>query len=370
MLCFVQLSLRPLYINVMCNSRIHPFLQALPKCEHHIHLEGALSPSILFTLAARNQITLPQDDPAFGSPESLLARYDRFTSLDDFLHYYYIGMSVLVHAADFEALAWDYFQHAAEDGVVHAEVFFDPQAHIERSVTYETVLAGFTTARKRAESQFGISSELICCFLRHLPVPDCISTFELEAVQASFKSGAVIGIGLDSSEKPFPPEMFQEIYHKAEQLGLRRTAHAGEEGPVEYIKNALDTLHVERIDHGVRLADNEALLQRVAKEGKLLSVCPLSNVLLRCVTAISELPLRKFLDANVKFSINSDDPAYFGGYVLKNYCAVHDAFQLSVKEWRGICEAGIEGSWCGQARKEEMFGKLNAVVREFELSNV
>lgn len=327
-----------------------------------MHLEGALTPTVLFTLAKRNNISLPSDDDAFASAKALTARYDRFTCLDDFLGYYYIGMSVLVHSHDFEDLAMDYFTHAAADGVAHAEVFFDPQAHISRGVSYETVLTGFSAARKRAEAELGISSELICCFLRHLPVPECVSTFQDPAVQASFKNGAVTGIGLDSSEKPFPPELFEEIYAGAEKLGLRRTAHAGEEGPPSYIANALDVLKVERIDHGISLAKDEALLERVARDGTMLSVCPLSNVVLRCVTAVKEVPIRKFLDAGIKFSINSDDPAYFGGYLLDNYCAVHEAFDLTVDEWEGICKAGIEGSWCTQARKTELLTKLSGVV--------
>lgn len=347
----------------MCHSPYHNFLQELPKCEHHMHLEGALSPATLFVLAERNNITLPQDDDAFKSPESLLARYDRFTSLDDFLHYYYIGMSVLVQASDFEDLAMDYFRHASADGVAHAEVFFDPQAHIARNVPYATVLEGFMNARARAQKEFGITSELICCFLRHLPVPECVATFRDEAVQASFKDGRVRAIGLDSSEKPFPPELFREIYAGAKDLGLRRTAHAGEEGPAAFIETSLDVLNVERIDHGIRLAEDEALLERVAKQGTMLTVCPRSNVLLRCVSKVAELPIRKFLDKGVKFSLNSDDPAYFGGYCLDNYCAVQEAFELNVKEWETIVANGIQGSWCGEERKRELMEKLAEVVR-------
>jgi adenosine deaminase len=285
------------------------------------------------------------------------------------LHYYYIGMSVLIDSSDFEALAWDYFQHAAADGVMHAEVFFDPQAHLERGVTYKTALAGFGQARERAEKELGVSSELICCFLRHLPVADSKAAFEMEEVQNSFANGQIIGIGLDSSETPFPPELFADIYSKAKSLGMRRTAHAGEEGPSAYIKTSLDELRVERIDHGIRLAEDPELLERVAKEGIMLTVCPMSNVLLRCVTKVSELPIRKFLDAGVRFSINSDDPAYFGNnYILDNYCAVQDAFDLSVAEWTLICENGIRGSWCSEARKENMLARLKSVVDSWQES--
>jgi adenosine deaminase len=350
----------------MCKSPLHTFLQKLPKCEHHMHLEGALRPTILFKLATQNNITLPQDDPAFATPESLLARYERFKSLDDFLGYYYIGMSVLVHPSDFEALAWDYFEHAYADGVRHAEVFFDPQAHVERGVKYRVVLSGFQSACVRAEKELGITSLLTACYLRHLPVLNCLRMFEDEDVQESYMNGVVRGIGLDSSEKDFPPKLFGELYGKANKLGLRRTAHAGEEGPTSYIKDALDILKVERIDHGIRLVEDPELMKRVAGEGIMLTVCPMSNVVLRCVKEIKEVPIRKLLDAGVKFSINSDDPAYFGGYILDNYCAVHEAFGFSVGEWERICRAGIEGSWCSDARKKDMLGNLAEVVKDSE----
>ncbi|KAF2209216.1 hypothetical protein CERZMDRAFT_47646 [Cercospora zeae-maydis SCOH1-5] len=328
-----------------------------------MHLEGALTPEVLFALASKNKIPLPHDDQAFASPESLLQRYDNFTSLDDFLHYYYIGMSALIDASDFESLAWDYLKHAHVDGVVHAELFFDPQAHLCRGVSYNTILTGFKAARERAQTEFGITSELICCFLRHLPVPECQSTFDSPEIQASFQCKDVLGIGLDSSEKGFAPENFDEIYEAARTLGLRLTAHAGEEGPAEYIKTALDVLKVERIDHGIRLAEDPDLLARVAKAGTLLTVCPMSNVLLRCVSQVSDLPIRKFIQAGVKFSINSDDPAYFGNnYILENYVAVQEAFNLTVEEWETICRNAIEGSWCCQSRKDEMLLKLREVV--------
>ena len=349
--------------NRMCLSGLHDLLKALPKCEHHMHIEGALTPKLLFSLAKKNNISLPNDDPAFSSIEALVDRYNRFLSLDDFLHYYYIGMSVLIEQSDFEALAWDYFEHASADGVVHAELFFDPQAHLSRGISYDVVLSGLTAAKKRALTAFGISSELICCFLRHLPVPECMRTFALPEIQQSFKNGAVIGMGLDSSELPFPPENFEPIYELAKTNGLKRTAHAGEEGPVTYIKNALDVLNIERIDHGIRLADDPDLLRTVAERGIMLSVCPLSNVLLRCVQSVSQLPIKQFLQAGVQFSINSDDPAYFGNnYILSNYCAVQEAFDLSVDEWDVICKSAIRGSWCSAERKDEMLAKLKEVI--------
>jgi adenosine deaminase len=351
----------------MCKTSLHPFLQALPKCEHHIHIEGSLEPSLLFSLAKQNNITLPKDDPAFFSTEALLHRYKRFTSLDDFLQYYYIGMSVLVESADFEALAWEYFQKASNNGVHHAEVFFDPQAHVVRGVAYSTIMTGFSAARARAEKELGISALLICCFLRHLPVLESLALFDHPEVQTSFDDNSVVGIGMDSSELPFPPALFKELFGKAGAQNLRLTSHAGEEGPVGYIEDALDVLGVHRIDHGLRLADDPELMKRVAESNTLLTLCPLSNVLLRCVDHISEVPVRKYIDAGVKFSINSDDPAYFGGnYILDNYCAVHEEFDLSIAEWEGICRAGIEGSWCSPARKNEMLAVLNILVGKWD----
>ncbi|KAI9829937.1 MAG: hypothetical protein M1819_005909 [Sarea resinae] len=349
----------------MCRGPLHSFLARLPKCEHHIHIEGSLSHHLLFELAARNKITLPspQSDPAFASPSALLERYNAFTSLDDFLHYYYIGMAVLIHASDFEDLAYAYLCRANADGVMHAEIFFDPQAHTSRGVAYNDVVNGLTRGCKRAQEDLGITTKLILCILRHLPVHSGLDTFD--AALLHFQNGHVSGIGLDSSEKDFPPKLFEPIYTSAKKSGLRLTAHAGEEGDASYVRDALDILGVERIDHGVRLVEDPDLMKRVAASKTLLTVCPLSNQRLGVVKAVKDLPLRKMLDAGVRFSINSDDPAYFGGYILDNYCAVQDAFDLSVDEWRGIAIASIEGSWCSEERKSVMLERLEEVVRMF-----
>ncbi|KAL8698433.1 MAG: hypothetical protein Q9224_001852 [Gallowayella concinna] len=324
-----------------------------------MHLEGSLSPNLLFTLAHRNVVGLPppEHDPAFASPDALLERYARFTSLDDFLHYYFIGMSALIHAQDFEELAWEYFQRAYSDGVVHAEVFFDPQAHTARGIAYSTVVDGFTRACRKAEEALGITTKLILCFLRHLPVSEATVTYG--DAKDDLMSGRLAGIGLDSSEKGFPPGGWQEVYDQAKHSNIRRTAHAGEEGPVEYIREAVEKLGVERIDHGIRLAEDEELMREVAEKKIMVTLCPLSNVRLQCVKSVAELPIRKFLDAGVSFSINSDDPAYFGGYVLDNYCAVQEAFSLTVAEWMKIVNASILGSWCVESRKKAMLSRVN-----------
>lgn len=328
-----------------------------------MHLEGSLSPALLFTLAARNDIELPSTDAAFASPDDLLDRYTRFSSLDDFLGYYYIGMSCLIHAQDFEELAWEYFLRAKSDGVVHTEVFFDPQAHTGRGVKYETVVDGFERACQRANAELGVTTKLILCFLRHLPVPESQTMFK-QALD-HLVSGRLAGIGLDSSEMGNPPRRWKDIYVTAKEKGIKRTAHAGEEGPVEYIREALQELGIQRIDHGIRLADDEELMREVAERQILITMCPLSNVRLRCVKDVKELPIRIFLDKGVSFSINSDDPAYFGGYILDNYCAVQEAFDLSVKEWHAIARASIQGSWCDGSRKDAIIKQLNATVTQF-----
>jgi adenosine deaminase len=331
-----------------------------------MHLEGALEPSLLFALAEKNNIKLPKDDVAFSSEAALLDRYKRFTSLDDFLQYYYIGMSVLIKATDFEALAWEYFHKSSSDGVQHAEVFFDPQAHLSRGVEYSTMLQGFLSAQNRAQRELGMSVELICCFLRHLPVADSLAVFEDIDVQNSFAARQVIGIGIDSSEMDFPPHLYSEIYSKAAKLNLHRTAHAGEEGPAQFIAGAIDILGVQRIDHGIQLASDLELMSRVAEKGLMLTLCPISNILLRCVGSMEEVPIRTYLDAGVKFSINSDDPAYFRAYILDVYCAVQEAFNLSVKDWEIICKNSIDGSWCSEERKSELLRKLAGVMTGWE----
>jgi adenosine deaminase len=347
----------------MCKSSpLHSLLAALPKCEHHLHLEGCLSPSLTFQLAAKNSIALPSpsDDPAYTSVATLTERYANFANLNDFLGYYYRALDAVITRADFEMLGWEYFTTAARDGVAHAEVFFDPQSHTARGISLETVVAGFDAARKRAEKELGITSKLIMCFLRHLPVQESRDTMAAASAGGYFdgEDSVIAALGLDSSEVGFRPELFEEMYGEAEKRGIRRTAHAGEEGDPSYISGALDTLHVERIDHGIRLIEDEELMKRVVKEEVMLTVCPLSNVCLQVVEHVGQLPIRKFLDAGVKFSINSDDPAYFGGYILNNYCAVQDAFDLNVEDWRVIVQNSIRGSWCSQTRKDELLKML------------
>lgn len=346
----------------MCGTDFSSFLRALPKVEHHLHLEGALEPDLLFELASTNNISLPSDDRAFQSEASLRARYKQFTSLDDFLGYYYIGMSVLIKSSDFEQLAWHYFKRAALDGVKHTEVFFDPQAHLSRGISYNTVLDGFTAAKVRAEKELGLSINIIVCFLRHLPSAESLELFKHSDVQQSFSDNRVVGIGLDSSEADFPPQLFTEIYDQALSKGLHRTAHAAEEGPPANVTRSLDDLHCERIDHGLKSAKDPDVMARLVRDKVLLTLCPVSNVVLRCVPEVKDVPIRKFLDAGVRFSLNSDDPAYFGAYILEVYEAVQTAFDLSIKDWETICRNGIEGSWCSENRKTALLDELKSVI--------
>ncbi|KAF7523649.1 hypothetical protein PCG10_006404 [Penicillium crustosum] len=346
----------------MCKSPLHSFLLNLPKCEHHIHLEGALTPELVFLLAAKNNIALP-DLPHYQNPEVLAARYEKFDNLDDFLNIHYANMSVLITEDDFFELAWSYILAAHADGVHHAEVFFDPQSHTPRGIPIASVIRGYKRALDRAESELGVTSWLVMCFLRHLPVPSAEATF---ASAADFvQDGSIHGVGLDSSEVGFPPELFTNVFGKAKEMGLRRTAHGGEEGDVTYIKGAIDHLHAERIDHGIRLIEDQVLLREIAAKGTLLTICPLSNVYLRTAKSVGSLPLRKFLDLGVQFSINSDDPAYFGGGILNNYCAVQEAFDFSIDDWKTIAISAVCGSWIADERKGVLLGKIEDVVERF-----
>lgn len=352
----------------MCKTTLHDFLQDLPKCEHHVHLEGCLTPQLIFQLAENNATALPSPDvnPAYESVEALTSRYQHFTSLDDFLAFYFEGMSVLQQESDFSDLAWNYFQRAQKDGVHHAEVFFDPQVHQNRGVAYETIVGGFVRGCRRAEEELGMTTRLILCFVRHLPVDSARNVYEEAVGRGHFDDSrtdthTVHGIGWSSTEVGPPKDMFRDVYASAAAKGIRLTAHAGEEGDPSYISTALE-LGAQRIDHGIRLVEDAELMRAIADREVLLTVCPLSNVRLRCVESLADVPIRTFLDNGVRFSINSDDPAYFGGYILDNYCAVQEAFQLSVGEWGMIAENAVRGSWIGEERKRELIEKIGEVV--------
>ena len=310
-------------------------IDRLPKAELHLHIEGSLEPELLFALAERNGVSIP-----FASVEDVRAAYS-FSNLQDFLNIYYQGMSVLLTEQDFFDLSWAYLQRANADSVRHVEIFFDPQGHTERGVGFTTVLNGIEAALKQAQIELGITYRLIMCFLRHLPEEDALATLAL----AEPHLGRIHGVGLDSSELGHPPGKFARVFAKARALGLHVTAHAGEEGPPEYVYEALDLLKVERIDHGNRALEDPALVRRIAAEGLTLTVCPLSNLRLCVIGEIAQSPVRQMLELGLKVTINSDDPAYFGGYINDNFHAVAQALDLSEAELVRLAENSFTGSF-------------------------
>jgi adenosine deaminase len=328
-------------------------LRRMPKAELHIHIEGSLEPELIFALARRNGLPL-----AYPSVEALRAAY-AFTDLQSFLDIYYAGASVLLTEADFFEMAWAYFERAAADNVVHAELFFDPQTHTERGVPIETVLRGLHHACQRAHAELGVSAALILCFLRHLSEDEALATLEAAVPYRHH----FIGVGLDSSERGHPPEKFTRVFARARALGLHVVAHAGEEGPPAYIEAALDALQVERIDHGVRCLESPALVQRLASSRVPLTVCPLSNVKLRVFDTMAGHNLPALLAAGLCATINSDDPAYFGGYLNDNFIATFDALpQLGVREAYTLLRNGFEASFVTADRKA---GWIAALDRAF-----
>jgi adenosine deaminase len=309
-----------------CMDGILSGVTTLPKAELHLHIEGTLEPDLAFALAARNGVRLPFADVA------ALTRAHDFTDLRSFLAIYYACMEVLRTAQDFTDLAEAYLQRAAADGVRHAEVFFDPQAHLSRGVPLSAVVGGLADAAGAAEQRHGISVLLIACFLRDRGPLEAMRTLEALAEHAD----VVTAVGLDSAEVGHPPSDFRAVFETAAALGFRRVAHAGEEGPPDYIWQALDVLGVERVDHGIRAVEDRELLKRLANDQVPLTLCPLSNVRLRCIDTMADHPLPRLLEAGVLVTINSDDPAYFGGYLGANYAAVRDTFALSEADLAGL----------------------------------
>jgi adenosine deaminase len=335
----------------IARARLPALLSAMPKAELHLHIEGTLEPELIFALAEKNGVAL-----AYPSVEALRAAY-AFTDLQSFLDIYYAGASVLLHESDFEAMAMAYFRRAAADHVVHAEIFFDPQTHTARGVPMATVIRGLAAARARAERELGLTSALILCFLRHLSEADAQATLD----DALPYREHFIGVGLDSSERGHPPEKFARVFARAGALGLHRVAHAGEEGPPAYIESALDVLHAERIDHGVRCVESPALVERLAREGIALTVCPLSNLKLRVFDTLAEHNLADLLRHGIRATINSDDPAYFGGYVNANFLATFEALpQLGAAEAYALAANSFEASFVDAPTKTRWRGALDA----------
>jgi adenosine deaminase len=329
------------------------FIRSLPKAELHLHIEGTLEPEMMFNLAERNGIDLP-----FATVDEIRAAYE-FSDLQSFLDIYYQGAAVLVTEQDFYDLMFAYLERAVDDGVRRAEIFFDPQTHTERGIGFPVFIDGFTRAMTDAERRWGISAALILCFLRHLPGDAAIGTWH----EAEPFSDRILGVGLDSGEVGNPPEWFTEAYALARAAGLRSVAHAGEEGPPAYITGALDALGAERIDHGVRCDEDPALMERLVGEQIPLTMCPLSNVKLRVFDRLEDHNLKRLLDRGVRVTINSDDPAYFGGYVLDNYVATAEALDLSREDLIALARNSIEAAFLGSEDKRALVSEL----AEFEI---
>ena len=332
-------------------GRLRALLRAMPKAELHIHIEGSLEPELIFELARRNGVAL-----GFPGVEALRAAY-AFTDLQSFLDIYYAGASVLLHEQDFFDMAWAYFLRAKADNVVHAELFFDPQTHTGRGVPMAAVIQGLSRACDQAALELGISARLILCFLRHLSEEAALQT-----LQAALPWRAhFIGVGLDSSERGHPPEKFARVFERCRALGLHVVAHAGEEGPPAYIASALDVLQVQRIDHGVRCLEDAALVQRLAALRMPLTVCPLSNVKLCVYPSLAQHRLPELLAAGLVATINSDDPAYFGGYINENFTATFDALpQLGAAEAYTLAKNSFEASFASDADKARWMASLDA----------
>jgi adenine deaminase len=337
------------------SERLPELLRAMPKTELHMHIEGSLEPELIFALAKRNDVRL-----RYKSVDELRAAY-AFTDLQSFLDIYYAGASVLQQPQDFYDMAWAYFQRAKADNVVHAEIFFDPQTHTTRKVAMRTVITGLHRACVDAQNQLGISSSLILCFLRHLSEDEAFETFE-EAFPFRDK---FIGVGLDSSERGHPPEKFERVFKRAAQLGFKLVAHAGEEGPPAYLWSALDVLKVQRIDHGVQAIHDEALMARLAKERMPLTVCPLSNQKLCVFPDLAQHNLGQMLERGLCVMLNSDDPAYFGGYLNDNYVQIFAALGLNASHAYQLACNSFEASFVSPDQKALWRQQLDDCFAQF-----
>lgn len=319
-------------------------LRELPKAELHVHIEGTLEPELMFELSRRNRVPI-----RFKTPEEVRSAY-HFTNLTSFLDIYYEATRVLIEEQDFYDLTWAYLARVSQQGVRHAEIFFDPQAHTRRGIPFSTVLTGIHRALDDGHQRFGISSLLILSFLRDLSAESGMETLQ----QALPFKDRIVGVGLDSAEVGNPPSKFEQVFERARKEGFKAVAHAGEEGPPQYIWEALDLLKVSRIDHGVRCIEDRQLVDRLVREQIPLTVCPLSNVKLRVFDRMKDHDLKKLLDLGLCVTVNSDDPAYFGGYVLENYEAVERALGLSQQDLRQLARNSITASFLDPAEKERL----------------
>jgi len=329
---------------------IAEYVAVLPKVELHLHIEGTLEPELMFSLAKRNRVSLP-----YASVDEVRAAY-AFSNLQDFLDIYYAGAGVLIEARDFYDLTWAYLERAHADNVRHVEIFFDPQTHTDRGIAFGTVIDGIGRALDDARDRLGITSGLIMCFLRHLDESAALRTLE----EAMPHRRRICGVGLDSSERGNPPGKFGEAFRRARAAGFAAVAHAGEEGPPEYIREALDVLEVVRIDHGNAALRDQELVAELVRRQVPLTVCPLSNLALRVVEDMKAHPLKRMLELGLMVTVNSDDPAYFGGYVNDNYVAAAEALDLSRGDLKRLARNSIEASLLDRAAKDKLQAELGA----------
>lgn len=337
------------------NQQMKTFIQGLPKVELHLHIEGSLEPDLMFELAKRNQISIP-----FTSPQEVQEAY-KFNNLQSFLDIYYQGANVLIHEQDFYDLTWAYLLRCQQDNVIHTEIFFDPQTHTARGIAFETVINGIDKALKQGKEELGISSQIIMCFLRHL---DQDSAFETLQQALPFKD-KIIGVGLDSSEEGHPPEKFTDVFQTAMSHGFLTVAHAGEEGPAENIHNAIKLLGVSRVDHGVRCVEDPQLVAQLIADRTPLTVCPLSNTKLKVFEKMADHNIVELLRQGLCVTINSDDPAYFGGYMTDNFMAVAQALPTTQEELMAFSFNAIEASFIFDVEKQ----RLNERVKQYGLLN-
>ena len=331
------------------NDQIIEFIKKVPKAELHLHIEGTLEPEHMFELAKRNNVSIP-----YNNVEEVKSAYN-FKNLDSFLNIYYQGSKVLIHEKDFFDLTWAYILKCKEDNIVHTEIFFDPQTHLDRGISFDIVINGISKALDKANLEFGLTSKIIMCFLRHL---DEESGFKVLDQALKYKN-KIVGVGLDSSELGNPPKKFEKLFQKARDEGFLTVAHAGEEGPPEYIWDSINLLKVKRIDHGVQSLKDEKLVDLLIKEQIPLTVCPLSNIKLCVFDKIENHNLKKMLNKGLRVMVNSDDPAYFGGYLNKNLIETQLALDLSLEEIKTLAINSFKSSFLKYGKKKEWIDKIN-----------
>ena len=329
-------------------KRIENFIKKVPKSELHLHIEGSLEPELMFKLSKRNKVEIP-----FKSIEEIKSAYN-FTNLDSFLKIYYEGSNVLISEEDFFDLTWEYILRCKQDNIVHAEIFFDPQSHTERGIEFNTVLSGIHKALEKANFELGITSKIIMCFLRHLDEEPCFQVLK----EATKHKDKIIGVGLDSSEKGNPPQKFKNLFEAAIKEGFLTVAHAGEEGPPEYIWDSLNLLKVKRIDHGVQCLKDDRLVKNLIENKVPLTVCPLSNIKLCVFDKLENHNLKKMLDKGLRVMVNSDDPAYFGGYLNTNLIQTSKALNLSVEEVKVLIQNSFKSSFLDEKSKNNWVNKI------------